>query len=67
MLQAVYFDKHLWTAQEALIWLHHNQLYPIKAPRLTLNEIRFRIRPPIKGARYRTFRLPSNVYMVDMY
>ena len=46
MIQAVLFNKDLFTLSECYKYLRQHDLIPIKYPHYTLNFIRFRITPP---------------------
>lgn len=46
MIQAVIFDKSKYTIPEAIAYLRHHKLKPIKQPHTTEHYIRFRINIP---------------------
>jgi hypothetical protein len=46
MIQAVIFDKSKHTIPDAMAYLRHHKLKPIKAPHITEHYIRFRINIP---------------------
>lgn len=46
-IQAVLFDKSLWSDEMARGWLKRHKLKPIKKVHITDNYLRYRIRSPI--------------------
>jgi hypothetical protein len=52
-VQSIIFNKHIYTPKEAKLWLKHNEYTPIKHVDITKNYLRYRIREPKKGHRYR--------------
>jgi len=45
-IQSVIFDKDKYDVLEAMAYLRHHNIKPIKAPHITENYIRMRISPP---------------------
>jgi len=52
-VQAVIFDKHIWTTAKARQWLKTHGYKPIKHVDTTLNLHRYRIRQPSPREHYR--------------
>ena len=63
MIQAVLFNKK-WTLINAINWLLHNKLIPIKQPHYTKNFIRFRIHSPSEFSRFFTKKLPNGIELI---
>lgn len=56
-LQAVLFDRKLWTTQMAREWLRDHQIVPIKRVHVTEENLRYRIHEPEIYQRLRVLHL----------
>ena len=63
-LQAVIFDRYIWSESEANKWLRKYNLKPIKEPRYTKNFIRYRIREPYSHEKYFTKVLNNGIELI---
>lgn len=63
-IQAVLFKKDRWTAESARKWLEKHKIVPIKDPRQTKNEIRFRVKDPTLFKRFRTIKEKDGIDLV---
>jgi len=59
-IQAVIFNKHVWTTASARQWLQTHNYTPIKDVHETKNYYRYRIQPPETFRGY--YSLPMNKY-----
>lgn len=53
-LQSMRFDRRKWTPAAALKWMRAEGVVPIKPADVTAQWLRYRIHPPVPGARYVT-------------
>jgi len=63
MIQAVIFNRELFTKKEAVKWLKEHKITPLKA-HTTKNYYRFRMSEPIKNARYITKNINDGVSLI---
>lgn len=63
-IQSILFHKHIWDIPDAYSWLINHDFKPIKAPHLTENYIRYRIKSPKKYKRFRTVKTHSGISLV---
>ena len=68
MIQAVIFDKHLYTKRQCDAWLRHHNLRKIKPTHETLNYFRCRIREPNESLyHYRTRNIHNGIKIVMQF
>lgn len=60
-MQAILFDKRYWNQSGARKWMQRLNIKPIKQVHITDNYLRYRLRPPVRGGRYRTIHLGNHV------
>jgi hypothetical protein len=66
-IQSIIFEKLLYTPEEARKWLKKNEFKPIKHVDKTKNFLRYRIRSPKKGSRYRMIEFTDGIKAVIMF
>ena len=66
-VQSVYFGIERWPVRKAETWLAKHGFHPIKEVHVTDRFLRYRIKPPTKGKRYITKRLPKDISLVLEY
>lgn len=54
LLQSMRFDRGKWTPAKAQKWMRETGTVPIKPADVSRQWLRYRIRPPVKGAQYVT-------------
>jgi hypothetical protein len=59
-IQAVLFDRTMWSPDDAEQWLRLHGYHPIKPVHETVHKLRYRIREPDRRYRYRTVNHASN-------
>ena len=68
MIQAVIFDKHLYTKRQCDTWLRHHGLNRIKEIHETLNYFRCRIRPVNQNLyNYRTRNIHNGIKIIMQF
>lgn len=64
-IQAVYaLGTDKWTPTLLRAWLKKHGLKPIKRVHIVGDEIRYRILPPLRFARFTTKKLPGGIHLV---
>jgi hypothetical protein len=66
-IQAVLFDRDLWTQKKAVIYLTHYDLRPIKQVHVTADFYRYRILPPQSFTHFKTIRYLNGVRLLVGY
>lgn len=66
-MQNIMFDKSMWSQKEARKWLSKHGYAPIKAVHVTKNFLRYRLREPRKGAKYRIIKFGKGIESTIMY
>lgn len=56
-IQAILFDRNIWTLLSAESWLKKHELYPIKKVHITKNYYRYRMTEPKKNKKYTTVKI----------
>jgi hypothetical protein len=63
-VQAVLFDKKLFSPLLGELWCRAHYLHPIKAVHITANKLRFRIRSPQQFNRFTTLTVANGIEFV---
>jgi len=63
-IQAVIFDKLIWSNKEAQLWLNQHKLKPIKGVHITKNYRRYRIMEPNYKYNYITYDINNGIKLI---
>lgn len=64
MIQAVIFDKTMWTPIRARKWLDDHNYHRIKPVHTTPHFYRYRLEEPVKGAKYITKKVNPGIQLI---